>query len=111
MVIYHTTLVSQLNTLGYPVYFEKFDIEKQTPCITYMEISNTDYANGDTLSYSELAFQIKVWGSTMAEIVTITASIDTLLKTLGFTRTLAFDTTDANFFVKVMRYNGMGYER
>lgn len=111
MIIYHSSLVTALQGAGYPVYFEKFDTEKDLPCYTYMEVANVDLAVGDTLSYSEVAFQVKAWGRTISEAATLAAAADTILKSLGFKRTFSFDTLDGDLCVKVMRYNGLGLER
>ena len=111
MIIYHTNLVKHLSSLNIPVYFELFDEVKELPCITYMEISNVDYLTGDTIAYSDLTFMIKIWGKTVAEVATISASVDELLKPFGFKREFSQDSTDNNLCVKIMRFNALGIEQ
>jgi hypothetical protein len=97
--------------INVPVYYEQFDVKKEIPCITYLELNNSDYANGDSLSYSEVAFQVKIWAETISEIQTIALKVDIILKSAGFGRSLAVDRTDENLCVKIMRYDGIGFEK
>ena len=61
MYIYDDTLSEQLETLGLPVLYEQIvDNSVETPCITYLPVSNTDYLVGDTLFYSHIDYYIKI---------------------------------------------------
>ena len=88
MIDYKPTLVSELKTIGLPVKYELFlttDTEK--PCITYKEANNSSHKEGDTLWYSELTYDIKVWAKSVMEIALYSQKLDTLMRGLGFTRT------------------------
>lgn len=112
MINYHSSLVGAFDaSASYPIYFEMFDVEKDLPCYTYLEVSNVDLAVGDTLSYSDVAFQIKAWARTVGEVLTLSSLADNILKPLGFKRTFSYDTIDGDLCVKIMRYNGLGLEQ
>lgn len=115
---YHDSLVSLLDASGIiqdatgtiPVYYEAFDKEKNVPCITYLEVSNPEIAHGDTIAYSDTAYQIKVWAATIAELQSIFLGIDSRMRAAGFTRTLATEGSDNGLLYKLLRYNGIAYE-
>ena len=68
MINYHETLVSALQKV-LPVHYEMALTSKtNTPCISYMELNNYTSASGDTLGYSRIVYQVKVWAN---DIVTI----------------------------------------
>ena len=68
MIDYHSSLVTALNTV-LPTHYEMvLHSGLKTPCISYMEISNNDDATGDTIGYSRLSYQVKVWGNNIAEM-------------------------------------------
>lgn len=112
MVNYHEQFRQLLMTAaqGTTVYYEAISEKIATPCISYMEASNISSAIGDTLKYSEIVFQVKVWAETVDELLTITGSIDSALEKGGFTRTSATETTDNGLLVKILRYTATGYE-
>jgi hypothetical protein len=111
LVDYHEELVTALSGIGIPVYYEHFKTERSLPCITYLEIFNGDLATGDTLSYSDMAFQIKIWDKTISSVQTIFNDLDNTLKPLGFNRTFSVEVMDGDLNVKILRYNGIGWER
>lgn len=87
MIDYHSNLVSALKTIGIPVHYEMvLHSGLATPCISYMEISNVAAEEGDTLGYSRLQYQIKVWGTQIADLQKYALQIDTVLRPLGFKR-------------------------
>lgn len=87
MIDYHSNLVSALKTIGIPVHYEMtLHSGLETPCISYMEISNVAAEEGDTLGYSRLQYQIKVWGTQIADLQKYALQIDTVLRPLGFKR-------------------------
>ena len=68
MISYHKQLVSTLNTI-LPTHYELvlhrgLDI----PCISYMLLNDASTAKGNTLEYSRIQYQIKVWGNRIDEI-------------------------------------------
>jgi hypothetical protein len=102
-------LVSTLNKI-LPTYYEMFLDNAKTPCITYMEDNNSDSLVGDTLSYSDISFYIKVWSTKVEEIDKYSALVDTALKKLGFKRQAANELVQDNLICKVLNYQGIGYE-
>lgn len=84
---YKRTLTAHLNTI-LPTYYENFsDEEIQTPCITYSESSNYAQEEGDTLRYSLLSYQVKIWGDGFEALAPYAQELDKLLFGLGFKRT------------------------
>lgn len=68
MINYHERLVSALNTI-LPTHYEMvLHSGLSTPCISYMELNNYAAESGDTLGYSRISYQIKVWSNNIAEI-------------------------------------------
>jgi hypothetical protein len=77
-----------------------------------MEIDNRVEVNGDTLGYSHLAYQVKVWGNNIGELQSYAQQIDAMLRPLGWTRTgmnELYD-TNSNMVQKIMRYEATGLE-
>ena len=63
MVDFHANLVAALETI-LPTHYELFlHSGLTTPCISYMELTNNDEETGDTLGYSSISYQVKVWGN------------------------------------------------
>ena len=86
MISYHKQLVSTLNTI-LPTHYELvlhrgLDI----PCISYMLLNDASTAKGNTLEYSRIQYQIKVWGNRIDEIENYALAIDKALRPLGWTR-------------------------
>ena len=68
MIDYHSNLVAALNTI-LPTHYElTLHSGLATPCISYMETNNYVDANGDTLGYSKITYQVKVWGNDIEEL-------------------------------------------
>lgn len=113
MVNYHTELVSALNTV-LPTHYEMALTSKtKTPCISYMEINNYVSANGDTLGYSRLAYQIKVWGNDIGSLQEYALEIDKVLRPLGWTRTSSGELYDNQSIMiqKIMTYEALALEQ
>ena len=112
MINYHKDLVSALNTI-LPTHYELvLHSGLATPCISYMEIDNRVEANGDTLGYSSLAYQVKVWGNDIGELQSYAQQIDDVLRPLGWKRTSVSELYDINstMIQKIMRYEAIGLE-
>lgn len=63
MYNFNEELVRHLDTI-LPTYYETFiDTNTETPCITYVELSNVANEEGDTLRYSTINYRIKIWAS------------------------------------------------
>ena len=112
MIDYHGDLVAALNTI-LPTHHELvLHSGLATPCISYMEINNYAEAQGDTLGYSRLAFQVKVWGNNIAALVQYAQRIDSVLRPLGWKRTNSNELHDNNstMIQKIMTYEATGLE-
>lgn len=112
MIDYHSTLVSALKTI-LPTHYEMvLHSGLDTPCISYMELNNYADSTGDTLGYSRLSYQIKVWANDIATIQKYALEIDKTLRPLGWRRTATVELYDPNstMIQKVMTYGAMGLE-
>ena len=80
MIDYHSTLVSALKQI-LPTHYEMtLHSGIETPCISYMELSNAAEEEGDTLGYSRLQYQIKLWGNEIATLQRYAQQIDAALR-------------------------------
>ena len=68
MINYHSELVNALESV-LPTHYElALTADTTTPCISYMETNNYSSSIGDTLGYSYITYQVKVWGNNIAEV-------------------------------------------
>ena len=68
MINYHLELVGALEGI-LPTYQEmQLTSGTATPCISYMEKNNYVSSSGDTLGYSVLTYQVKVWSTKIADL-------------------------------------------
>lgn len=112
MIDYHDNLKSALNKV-LPTHYEMALTSKtQTPCISYMEISNVDTVTGDTLGYSRLVYQVKVWSNRVEDLQKYSLEIDMVLRPLGFKRTGANEMHDRNstMMQKILTYEANALE-
>lgn len=112
MIDYHSNLVSALNTI-LPTHYEMWlHSGLATPCISFMEINNYVDSNGDTLGYSRITYQIKVWGNDIAELQRYALQIDAVLRPLGWKRISSGEMYDNNstMIQKIMTYEALAYE-
>lgn len=112
MIDYHGTLVSALKQI-LPTHYEMtLHSGLETPCVSYMELSNVADAEGDTLGYSRLQYQIKVWGTNIADLQKYAQQIDITLRPLGWKRVGCVELYDNNSIImqKVMTYEATGLE-
>ena len=113
MIDFHTKLVEALKTTGLPVHYELvLHSGLQTPCISYMEISNIATEEGNTLGYSRLQYQIKVWGNDIGVLQTYAKLVDKALRPLGFKRVSCNELYDRNstMIQKIMGYEALALE-
>lgn len=113
MIDYHTEIVSALKTV-LPTHYEMtLHSGIKTPCISYMEISNSDDATGDTCGYSRVQYQIKVWGTDIALIQRYALEVDRVIRPLGFKRVSSGELYDnqSSMIQKVMTYEGLALEK
>ena len=112
MINYHSNLVAALSTI-LPTHYEMVLHRRlATPCISYMEINNYVDSNGDTLAYSRINYQIKVWGNDIAELQQYAMQIDAVLRPLGWKRISSGEMYDNNstMIQKIMTYEALAYE-
>ena len=112
MIDYHSELVKALNTV-LPTHYEMTLTSKTpTPCISYMETNNYVSTNGDTLGYSVIVYQVKVWGNKLADIQKYAKQVDEVLRPIGFTRTSTNELYDreSTMIQKIMSFEAMALE-
>lgn len=112
MIDYHAELVRVLSGI-LPTHYElQLTQNTPTPCISYMETANYDAETGDTLGYSWLGYQVKVWGRSVADLQKYAQRIDAALRPLGWERTACFELADkqGGMIQKIMTYEGMALE-
>lgn len=112
MTNFHTLIVNALKTI-LPTHYELTLYSGiDTPCISYMELNNADNAAGDTLGYSDVQYQVKVWSSDISEIQKYSLEVDKKMRECGFTRTASRELYDTNsaMIQKVMTYAALAIE-
>jgi hypothetical protein len=112
MVDYHSNLVSALNTV-LPTHYEMALTSKTaTPCISYMETNNYSSSTGDTVGYSFITYQVKVWANDIAAIQGYAKQVDDVLRPLGFKRIASGELYDnaTTMIQKIMTYEALAYE-
>lgn len=112
MINYHNELVNALKTV-LPTHYEMaLTRGTKTPCISYMEINNYVETNGDTLGYSVIQYQVKVWGNSIADLQQYAIEIDNVLRPIGFKRTSTNELYDNNssMIQKIMTFEARALE-
>lgn len=112
MINYHSTLVSALNKI-LPTYYEMaLTADVKVPCISYMELNNYSTNTGDTIGYSRLNYQIKVWSNDIDEIQNYSLLVDQALRPLGWRRVSSGELYDNNstMIQKIMTYEALALE-
>ena len=77
-----------------------------------MEINNYTTESGDTLEYSRITYQVKVWGNRIEDLQRYALEIDRVLRPLGFKRTVSGELYDRNstMIQKILTYEARAYE-
>lgn len=112
MINYHENLVSALNKV-LPTHYEMALTSKtQTPCISYMELNNYTSASGDTLGYSRIVYQVKVWANDIGTIQRYALEIDNALRPLGWVRISSGELYDnqSTMIQKILTYEALASE-
>ena len=112
MIDYHSTLVAALNKI-LPTHYEMtLHSGLATPCISYMEINNYVDSNGDTLGYSRITYQVKVWSNNIADLQQYALAIDAALRPLGWKRISSGELYDNNstMMQKILTYEALASE-
>lgn len=115
MIDLHKELVSALSPI-LPIYYEdKLTSNTQTPCLSYMEISNVPINNSafDTMEYSRIRFQIKVWDNSISVVQLYAKQVDATLRQMGFKRISSQEISDNNstMIQKIMSYECLTLEQ
>lgn len=112
MIDYHKELVSALKNV-LPVHYEMTLTSKtQTPCISYMETNNYTSSSGDTLGYSYITYQVKVWANNIVDIQKYSLEVDEALRPIGFKRISSGELYDYNstMIQKILTYECLALE-
>lgn len=112
MIDYHNNVVSALKTI-LPTHYEMvLHSGLATPCISYMELSNVSTLEGNTLGYSRIQYQIKVWGHSIDELQRYALEVDRALRTLGFKRVSSNELYDnkSTLMQKIFTYEALALE-
>lgn len=112
MIDHHAQVVSALSTV-LPTHYE-LTLTKDTavPCISYMEANNAAAMAGDTIGYSEISYQIKVWATAISIVQKNAKRVDDVMRGLGFKRTSSGELHDrtSGMIQKIMIYEALGLE-
>ena len=112
MVDFHKQLKNALDTV-LPAHYEMtLNSKTETPCISYMETNNYSSPSGDTVGYSRITYQVKVWATTIAEIQQYALLVDHVLRPLGWRRIASGELYDngSSMIQKIMTYEALAYE-
>ena len=112
MINYHSILVSTLNDI-LPTHYEMVLTSKTpTPCISYMELNNVDTDTGNTLGYSRIQYQVKVWSNKITEIQEYAQKVDAALRPLGWKRISSQELHNRNstMMQKILTYECLALE-
>ena len=112
MINYHQELVSALNKV-LPTHYEMALTSKtETPCISYMEANNYSSSIGDTLGYSVISYQVKVWANDIGVLQANALLVDEALRPIGFKRVSSTELYDNNstMIQKIMVFECLALE-
>ena len=113
MINYHKELVKALNTV-LPTHYEMvLHSGLKTPCISYMETNNSVSNMGDTLGYSRITYQVKVWGNDISVLQEYALKVDDVLRPLGFTRISSGELYDnqSTMIQKILTFEALALEK
>ena len=113
MINYHKELVSALKSV-LPTYYEMALTSKTaTPCISYMENNNYTSHTGDTIGYSVISYQVKVWGNSIGVVADYATQADKALREIGFKRVSSTELYDnsSTMLQKIMIYEAVASEK
>lgn len=112
MIDFHKNIVNALSVV-LPTHYEMTLTSKtKTPCISYMELSNSTTANGDTQGYSRIQYQVKVWANDISDIQKYALMVDSALRAIGFYRVASTELYDTNstMIQKILTYEALANE-
>ena len=112
MINNHLNIVSALKTI-LPTYYEMaLTSGINTPCISYMETNNYTSNSGNTIGYSVITYQVKVWGNDIGVLQNYAVEIDNALRPLGYKRVSSGELYDYNstMIQKILNYECIALE-
>lgn len=112
MVNFHKDIVSTLKTI-LPTHYELvLHRGLNVPCISYMEVANVATDTGDTLGYSSIQYQVKVWANRIEDLQRYALEIDNALRPLGWKRVGCNELHDreSTMMQKIMTYEALALE-
>ena len=112
MINYHKNIVTSLITI-LPTHYEMaLTSGTKTPCISYMELNNYVVAQGGAQGYSRVSYQVKVWSKDIAELQQYAGEVDSVMRSLGFTRTASRELYDnqSGMIQKIISYEALALE-
>lgn len=112
MIDFTPSLVAELNKI-LPTYYEMILTSKTpTPCISYLELNNSATDIGDTVGYSRITYQVKVWGNDIKTVTKYALEVDKALKPLGFKRISSGDMHDnqSTLIQRILTYEALALE-
>lgn len=112
MIDYHKELVQALTSV-LPTHYEMtLHSGLATPCISYMELNNYVSKHGDTMGYSYITYQVKVWANDIATVQRYALAVDQKLRPIGFKRIASGELYDNNstMIQKIMTYEAFARE-
>jgi hypothetical protein len=112
MINYHKEFVSALNKV-LPTHYEMALTSKtNTPCLSYMELNNYASSTGDTVGYSVITYQVKVWGNDIGTLQEYALEVDDVLRPLGFKRISSGELYDnaSTMIQKILTYECLAKE-
>ena len=112
MIDYSPTLVKELKKILPTFYENKLTSDTPTPCISYMELNNSAVNTGDTIGYSRLTFQVKVWAYDIKTINQYVSLVDDTMRTLGFKRISSGEMRDnqSTMIQRILTYEALALE-
>lgn len=113
MIDFHKQFRSALVSIGLPVHYEMtLHRGLSVPCISYMETNNYTTASGDTLGYSYITYNVKVWANDIAAIQKYSLLVDKVLRPIGFKRIASGELYDKNssMIQKIMTFEALASE-
>lgn len=111
MIDYHKELKAALSTI-LPTYYElALTSEIALPCISYMENNNSSVSTGDTLEYSQIEPQVKIWGKGIDTVQQYALQVDNVMRHLGFRRISSAELFgNGSTICKILTYSAYGVE-
>lgn len=112
MIDYHAELVKTLKTI-LPTHYEMtLHSGLAVPCISYMETNNAVDNVGETVGYSRITYQVKVWANDIGTIQKYATKVDDALRPLGFKRIASGELYDkqSTMIQKIMTFEALAHE-